>query len=54
MELKDRVIVVTGGGSGIGEGFARRAVADGATHVITLVGPAGRMRKLMGSLGRPL
>ena len=34
MELKDRVIVVTGGGSGIGEAFVKRAVADGARHVV--------------------
>jgi NAD(P)-dependent dehydrogenase (short-subunit alcohol dehydrogenase family) len=34
MEMNDRVVVVTGGGSGIGEAFARRAKAVGARHVV--------------------
>ena len=35
MELDNRVVVVTGGGSGIGEALARAAHAAGARHVVT-------------------
>ncbi len=34
MELQDRVVVITGGGSGIGEALARAAHAQGARHVV--------------------
>jgi NAD(P)-dependent dehydrogenase (short-subunit alcohol dehydrogenase family) len=34
MELKDRVIVITGAGSGIGEALAKAANAEGARHVV--------------------
>ena len=34
MDLADRVVVVTGGASGIGEALARRFSAEGARHVV--------------------
>lgn len=35
MQLKDKVCVITGGGNGIGEAFARRFVAEGARVVVS-------------------
>ena len=34
MELNDRVVVITGGGTGIGEALARAARVEGARHVV--------------------
>ena len=34
MELNDRVVIITGGGSGIGEALARAVHAAGARHVV--------------------
>ena len=34
MKVKDEVVVVTGGASGIGRALARRFAADGAKHVV--------------------
>ncbi len=36
MELQDRIAVVTGGASGIGEGLVRRFHAEGAKHVVVV------------------
>jgi len=54
MELNDRVVVVTGGGSGIGEALALAAKAEGARHVVVadLDGAqAARVAALVGGTG---
>ena len=54
MEIRDRVAVVTGGASGIGEALARRFHADGARHVVVAdrdAAGAQRVAKEIGGTG---
>ena len=51
MELKDRVVVVTGGGSGIGEGIARAAAAEGAHHVVVVDLDAAGAERVAADIG---
>lgn len=51
MDLKNRVVVVTGGGSGIGESLAKAASAAGARHVVVAdldAAAAGRVADAIG------
>jgi NAD(P)-dependent dehydrogenase (short-subunit alcohol dehydrogenase family) len=41
MKLQDKVVVITGSGSGIGEACARRFTAEGAKVVVTDIDPDG-------------
>jgi 3-oxoacyl-[acyl-carrier protein] reductase len=44
MRLKDKVAIITGGGSGFGEGMARRFVAEGASIVVNDLNATGGQR----------
>ena len=54
MELQDRVVVITGGGSGIGEALAHAAHAAGARHVVVAdldASNAERVATVVGGTG---
>src|SRR3979409_1312838 len=44
MRLRDKVAIVTGAGSGVGEGIARRFAAEGAKVVVNDINPEGGRR----------
>jgi NAD(P)-dependent dehydrogenase (short-subunit alcohol dehydrogenase family) len=51
MELNDRVVVITGGGSGIGEALARAAHAEGARHVVVADLHGGEAARVAADIG---
>lgn len=51
MEVRDRVCVVTGGGSGIGKALCERFVADGARHVIVVDRDAANAESVADAIG---
>lgn len=51
MELSDRVVVITGAGSGIGEALARAAHAEGARHVVVVDLDAAQAGRVAADIG---
>ena len=51
MELRDKVVIVTGGGSGIGAALSRRFVAEGVRGVAVADVDGGRAGAVAGELG---
>jgi len=51
MDIKDSVIVITGGGSGIGAALARRFAADGAAAVVVSDRNGDAARAVAGEIG---
>ncbi len=51
MELNDRVVVVTGGGSGIGEALARASADAGARHVVVVDLDGGEAERVATDIG---
>jgi len=51
MDLKDKVVVITGGASGIGKAMATRFLAEGARHVVIADLQADAAAAVAGELG---
>ncbi len=51
MELRDRIVVVTGGASGIGKGLAERFHAEGASHVVVADRDEGGAKAVAAAVG---
>jgi len=51
MELKDKIVVVTGGGSGIGAAMARRFVREGAASVVVADLNGDHAEQIAGEIG---
>lgn len=51
MELRDKVVVVTGGANGIGQALCRRFAAEGARGVVVADFDAGGAKKVAGEIG---
>jgi len=57
MRLKDKVAIVTGGGSGFGEGICKRFAQEGAKVVVNDINVAGGERvaqEIQGSGGQAI
>lgn len=50
MNVKDKVVVVTGGGKGIGKAMAQRFHAEGAAHVVVADLDIGAAREVAGEI----
>ncbi len=51
MDINDRILIITGGGSGIGEAVARDAAARGARHVVVADLQGEQARRVADDIG---